>query len=90
MTNEPRLVVITITPLAARAPYIEVDDASFSTDTDSISDGLIALKSLPEIGIPSIINNGLVPELMEFVPLIEKEAGALGSPDLANTVNPGA
>jgi len=53
-----------------------------------MSDGLIALKSPLEIGMPSMMNNGVVPELMELVPRMENTAGALGSPDCDNTVNP--
>ena len=66
----PRLVVITTTPLAARAPYMEVDDASFNTEMDSISLGLMVLKSELVMGTPSRINKGAVPELIEFVPRI--------------------
>src|SRR5690242_7121338 len=37
----PVLVVTNITPKAARVPYMEDDAASFKTDIDSISSGLI-------------------------------------------------
>ena len=55
----------------------------------SISPGLIVLKSALEIGTPSKINNGAVPELIEFVPRIWKTAALLGSPELEITDNPG-
>ncbi len=49
----PRLVVMTITPLAARAPYMEVDEASLRTERLSMSEGLMVLKSLLEMATPS-------------------------------------
>ena len=49
----PLLVVITITPFEARAPYMEVEEASLSTDILSMSAGLIVLKSDAEIATPS-------------------------------------
>ena len=47
----PFLVVTRTTPLAARAPYIAAVAASFNTEIDSMSLGLISVM-LP--GIPSI------------------------------------
>ena len=55
-----------------------------------MSFGLIALKSDAEIGMPSKINSGAVPELMELMPRIWNEATALGAPELESTVSPGA
>ena len=49
----PRLVVMTITPLAARAPYIEVEEASLSTEMLSMSAGLMVLKSELAMATPS-------------------------------------
>ena len=85
----PRFVVMTTTPFAARAPYIDDDEASLSTDTDSMSDGEIALKSELEIGTPSRMNSGAVPELMELVPRIWNVAAFEGSPELDHTIRPG-
>src|SRR4051812_33871550 len=42
----PFFVVINTTPLAALAPYIADDAASFSISTDSISLGLISINGL--------------------------------------------
>ena len=69
---------------------MDVLEASFRTETDSISLGLIALKSDDEMGIPSRMKRGEVPEFMEFVPLILKLEDALGSPVLDRTVRPAA
>ena len=62
----PFLVVIIITPLAAREPKIAVDEASFSTVILSISSGLMELKILRDppippsfIGTPSTTIRGL-------------------------------
>ena len=86
--TRPRLVVITTTPLDARAPYMEVEVASLRTEIDCISLGLMALKSLAEIGRPSRMNRGAVPALMELVPRIWNDAVALGSPELESTIKP--
>ena len=56
---------------------------------DSMSLGLIVLKSELEIGTPSNINRGEVPELMEFVPRIWNVEAALGSPEPDITISPG-
>ena len=66
-----------------------MEEASFNTEIDSISPGLIVLKSALEIGTPSKINKGEVPELIELVPRIWKTAALLGSPELEITDNPG-
>ena len=51
--------------------------------------GLIVLKSLLEMGTPSSMNKGEVPEVMELVPRIWKAAALLGSPELDITISPG-
>ena len=56
----------------------------------SISLGLIAEKSSAEIAIPSNINKGEVPALIEFVPRIWNDADALGSPESDITCKPAA
>ena len=53
-----------------------------------MSFGLMALKSDAEIGMPSRMKRGEVPELMELVPRIWKDAVALGSPELDSTIRP--
>ena len=50
--------------------------------------GLMALKSLADIGSPSRIKRGAVPALIEFVPRIWKVAVALGSPVFDITIRP--
>src|SRR5882757_6624581 len=52
------LVVITMTPLAERAPQMEAAAASFNTVIDSTSLGLMLEKSLPIMGKPSTTTNG--------------------------------
>ncbi|MNI35240.1 hypothetical protein D3C81_1021990 [compost metagenome] len=47
----PVFVVTRITPLAALAPYMAAEEASFSTEIDATSFGSISLKEL--VGIPS-------------------------------------
>lgn len=54
-----------------------------------MSEGLMALKSELEMGIPSRMYRGAVPELMEFVPRMVNVAATLGSPVLDMTVRPG-
>ena len=54
----------------------------------SMSLGLRVLKSELEIGTPSRMNRGALPELMELVPRIWKEAALLGSPEEAMTCRP--
>ena len=56
---------------------------------DSMSPGLMVLKSELAMGTPSRINSGDVPELIEFVPRIWNTAALLGSPELEMTDNPG-
>ena len=55
----PFLVVMSITPLAARAPEIEVEAASLSTVILSISLGLKSLITLLLTATPSIIYRGV-------------------------------
>ena len=50
--------------------------------------GLKVLKSELEIGTPSRIKRGALPELMELVPRIWKVAALLGSPEEAMTCKP--
>ena len=69
---------------------MEVEEASFNTDTLSISLGLIAEKSSDETATPSRINKGSVPALIELIPRILKLATAPGSPLLDKTCNPEA
>ena len=74
----PFLVVIKITPFAARDPYNEVAEASFKTVKLWISLGLspaMVLEFPPDIsplttGIPSITYNGAAPALIDPIPLI--------------------
>ena len=68
----PDLVVITITPFPPLTPYKAVVEASFKTETLSISEGLIASISQREEFIPSITTKGSVPE-NEVIPLISTE-----------------
>ena len=49
---DPDFVVINITPLAARLPYKAAEEASFNTEIDSMSFGLIS-DTFPPIGTPS-------------------------------------
>ena len=83
----PFLVVIIITPLAAREPKIAVDEASFSTVILSISSGLIELKILREpptppsfIGTPSITISGLEVKDKEPLPRIRIVCPSPGAP----------
>ena len=65
----PFLVVINNTPLEALLPYKDVEDASFKTEVDSISFGLILFK-LPEYGTPSTTIRGELLALIDPKPLI--------------------
>src|SRR5699024_6029185 len=76
-----------ITPLAALAPYIAVEEASFKTETDSISLGLILLISL--VIIPSTTYIGELVPLIDCVPLILTEALSPGDPLLPEIFKPG-
>ena len=71
----PFLVVMSMTPLEARDPYMAVEAASFNTVIDSMSCGLIILRKLsaPEIppsskGTPSTTINGSLEALSEAPP----------------------
>ena len=68
----PLFVVMMMTPLAAFAPYAAAEDASFITDTDSISLGLISFRSPLNI-IPSTTSSGEVEVPSEVWPLISNE-----------------
>ena len=62
----PLLVVTTITPFAARAPYTAVEAASFSTDICSTSSGFKFRKSRSSQITSSITNNGVAPPRMDI------------------------
>ena len=49
----------------------------------------MALKSELEIGTPSRMKRGDVPELIELVPRIWNVAALLGSPEFESTIRPG-
>ena len=49
---------MTMTPLAPRAPYIAVADASFRISIDSMSAGAMAVAIELSVGNPSIIYKG--------------------------------
>ena len=49
----------------------------------------MALKSLLEMGTPSRMKRGAVPELIELVPRIWNVAAFEGSPEFDNTISPG-
>src|SRR5690349_18208973 len=91
----PRFVVMITTPLVACEPYIAVADASFSTSTDSISDGFMAASGLvpapieeaPPIITPSITYKG-PPDPKEDTPLICTETPPPGCPDICCTTIP--
>src|SRR5690606_37618125 len=92
----PRLVVTKITPLAARDPYSEADEASFSTDMLAISLAFSEANSWLEAGIPSITNKGpgdprLDRPRMEMVPVPLEVPSELRptSPGRCRTVSPG-
>ena len=65
----PFLVVISNTPFEALLPYNDVEDASFNTEVDSMSFGLILFK-LPEYGTPSTTIRGELLALIDPKPLI--------------------
>lgn len=62
----PLMVLMTITPLAPRTPYMAVCEGSFKTLTDAMSLGLIEL-ILPLRGTPSTTYKGLL-AFMEPMP----------------------
>ena len=55
------------TPLAPRVPYIAVDEASFRTSIDAISEALIS--SVEPYSIPSTRNSGVFDAFTERFPL---------------------
>ena len=79
---EPFLVVIMMTPFAARDPYRAAAFGPFSTDMVAMSAGLMSLIALPrsypefespprsafEIGTPSTMNTGWLLPVIEFAP----------------------
>ena len=83
----PFFVVIKTTPLAARLPYRAVAVASFKTVVDSISEGLMPLKSAPN-GIPSTTYSGALLELTEPIPRILIVAFVPGCPLVLMTCTP--
>src|SRR5690606_33245974 len=91
----PRLVVTKITPLAPRAPYIAVEEASLSTSMEAISLGFIkSIGVLPLVNpvafrmTPSITYKGLLDTLTEVLPRIRIFALPPGRPELTETLTP--
>jgi len=94
------LVVITITPLAPRAPYAAVADASFKTvilsifallildKADKEDPALVAETLLLFIGTPSITYKGSFPAVMELTPLILISLAEPGVPELPLNTKP--
>ena len=58
LATEPRLVLMIMTPLAPRTPYMALAEASFNTENDSISAGSISFKLR---STPSTNTNGELP-----------------------------
>ena len=84
----PFLLVIITTPLAAREPYIAVEEASFNTVMLSMSFGFNAVNAPDDIGEPSRIKRGSVFELIELTPRNRITTLPLGSPLGVNTCKP--
>src|SRR5690554_1245907 len=82
----PLLVVMTITPLPARAPHIEAAAASFSTVMLSTSLGLMLLIS-PSYGKLSTTISGLVSPLIVLKPLTRRLGLDDGAPRVAGRSN---
>lgn len=59
LSHFPFLLVIITTPLAAREPYIAVEEASFNTVMLSMSFGFNAVNAPDDIGEPSRIKEVL-------------------------------
>ena len=87
MPTFPFLVVIKITPKAARAPYIADDAPSFKTDIVSTSFGFIVFRL--RASTPSTKIKGLALLLIDPIPLMFKFGSALISPLPKVTFNPG-
>ena len=68
-----------MTPLPALEPYKAVAAASFNTEKDSISSGLILFNPV-EIGKPSTTINGWLLLLIETAPRIRKAIPCPGIP----------
>ena len=95
LSPSPFFVVIKITPLAAREPYIAVADASLSTTKEAISLGLIkesglAAPAIPPLskGTPSTTIKGSFDALIEVPPLILKVLPPPGEPSFEVIFNP--
>ena len=89
--NFPFFVVIRMTPMAPREPYIADEAASFNTSIDSISWGamLFRLKlDVPSTIIPSITIRGCTLRLLLWCPLITNSGFAPASPLNFRTHNP--
>ena len=79
LATSPRFVLMIITPLAPRTPYMALAEASFSTENDSISAGSMSLRLR---STPSINTKGLLPLPKVEIPRIQKlESSYPGSPD---------
>src|SRR5690625_6154149 len=76
-----------IIPFAPRAPYKEVEAASFNTTIDSISAEFREAIS-PSYGSPSTTYSGLVPALIEPTPRTRTVAEVPGCPLLFITCTP--
>src|SRR5690606_37484119 len=75
----PLFVVIMMTPLAPRDPYNAVVEASFSTEMDSISSGLM-LGIAPSKGTPSITINAVFDADTEPKPRSLNDGSSPGAP----------
>ena len=84
--SRARLVVTMMTPLAPRAPYSEFEAASLRTDIDSTSCGLIMFMSSQ--GIPSTMNSGLWPALMELKPRMRMDGTSPAAPEVVDICTP--
>jgi len=67
---------------------MEVEDASFSTVTFSISLGFSDVNTSLDTGAPSNIYKGEVPAFKEVYPRTRMEEDAVGSPEEVNTCIP--
>ena len=79
LATSPRLVLMMMTPLAPRTPYMALAEASFSTENDSISAGSMSFRLR---STPSMSTRGLLPLPKVEIPRIQKlESSYPGSPD---------
>ena len=91
LPSSPLLVVTRMTPLAARAPYIACEAASFNISMLDTSSGFKALNSVELAETPSMTYNGeFEPSSSDLVPRICMEEPEPGAPEDMLTVTPAA